>query len=122
MLETHKIIMDKSYKADLLFQFRDPSLIVNKYICGSKTWESMVCGTPMLVYNGTSTAKKVEKEQCGIALYPKDTKFLIKTIKNLMKNKSLLKDMSENGRKAAKSKYNWEIQSRQLLNIYKSIN
>jgi len=59
-------VLEMSYEADLLFSLRDANPPVQKYICGSKFLEAIMCGKPILVNKGTSTAIKVSKEKCGI--------------------------------------------------------
>ena len=92
---THKEVLQRSYNADALFMIRDSLLPINKYICGSKILEAMMCGTPIIVSEDTSTAKKVTKEKCGLVINPKK---IDKNFAQLSFNSRLLfKEMERRG-------------------------
>ena len=52
---SHSEVLERSARADLLFVLRSEAILENKYICGSKVLEAMMCGTPILVNKDTST-------------------------------------------------------------------
>lgn len=118
---SHAQVLQMSTDADLLFVLRDPMLPVNRYICGSKILEAMMCGTPILVGGGTSTAKKVHEEQCGLIVNEKDILEIRAAIVNLMQDKSRRDNFSNKARRAFETKYCWRIMEEKLLKFYSDL-
>jgi len=113
-LEALKLSLD----ADALVVLRDPSVRINKFICGSKIWEAMMCGKPILVNKGTSTAEKVLKENCGLVVDANNVEKIKAAIIKLRDNPKLCKKLGTNARKAYEQKYGWEIMERRLIALY----
>jgi glycosyltransferase involved in cell wall biosynthesis len=111
-------VMINIQKADLLFVLRDPSVPINKYICGSTLFNAMMCGKPVLVNKGTSTALKVLKENCGLVLNAHDLSELREKIILLKNDIDLCRRLGQNGRRAYEKRYNWDIMGKRLLDIY----
>ena len=118
---THAEVLERSAKADLLFVLRDPIVPVNKYICGSKVLEAMMCGTPILVNKGTSTAKKVREENCGLVVDAKNIDEIQEAIMKLKDNPKLCEELGVNARKAYEGIYSWKIMERILLDLYRAL-
>lgn len=118
---THAEVLERSAKADLLFILRDPIVPVNKYICGSKVLEAMMCGTPILVNKGTSTANKVRKENCGLVVDANNIEEIKEAIVKLRDDPELCKELEVNSRKAYEERYSWEIMEQRLLALYGEI-
>ncbi|MFZ2497812.1 glycosyltransferase family 4 protein [Methanosarcina sp.] len=118
---THAEVLERSIKADLLFVLRDPILPVNKYICGSKLLESMMCGKPILVNRGTSTSEKVLVNDCGLVVNSKKLSDIKNAIVKLRDNPKLCTELGKNARKAYEEKYQWEIMECKLLDFYSHI-
>lgn len=114
-------VLERSAKADLLFILRDPIVLVNKYICGSKVLEAMMCGTPILVNRGTSTANKVLEEKCGVAVDANNIEEIRDAIIKLRDNPKLCKKLGENGRRAYDERYSWEIMENRLIECYNKL-
>jgi glycosyltransferase involved in cell wall biosynthesis len=117
----HTEVLKRSYESDLLFVLRDPQVLENKYICGSKLFEAMMCATPLLVNNGTSTAEKVQKESCGLVVDANNVEEIREKIIYLKNNPSIGKQLGNNGRIAYESKYSWKIMERRLLDLYSTL-
>jgi glycosyltransferase involved in cell wall biosynthesis len=115
---THSEVLERSAKADLLFVLRDPVIPVNKYICGSKIFEAMMCGTPILVNKGTSTAKKVIENNCGIVVDASNVEEIRLAIIKLKTNVNLCKTLGKNAKIAYKSKFDWGVMRDKLLFLY----
>lgn len=115
---THREVLERSFDADALFMIRDSLLPVNKYICGSKILESMMCGTPIIVSEGTSTAKKVTQEKCGIVIDPKKIEDIREAIIKLRNDRDLCRILGNNAKKAYKERYGWHIMEKRLFEIY----
>ena len=118
---SHAEVLERSVKADLLFVLRDPSLLVNKYICGSKVLEAMMCGRPILVNKGTSTANKVYEENCGLVVDASIIEEIKKAIIRLRDDPKLCKELGANARKAYEQRYSWEIMEQRLVTLYQEL-
>ena len=118
---SHAEVLERSAKADLLFVLRDPIVPVNKYICGSKVLEAMMCGTPILVNKGTSTANKVCEEVCGLVVDANNIEEITEAIIRLRDNPELCKELGANGQKAYEGRYSWEIMEKRLLALYQGL-
>jgi glycosyltransferase involved in cell wall biosynthesis len=115
---SHAEVLQRTTEADLLFMLRSPTPLVNKYICGSKLLEAMVFGKPILVNKGTSTARKVSEENCGLVTDANNIEEIGEAIIKLRDNPALCEELGANARKAYEQKYGWHIMERRLLNLY----
>jgi glycosyltransferase involved in cell wall biosynthesis len=118
---THAEVLERSAKADLLFVLRDPIIPVNKYICGSKVLEAMMCGTPILVNEGTSTANKVREENCGLVVDANNIEKIKEAIIKLRDDPELCEELGANARKAYEGRYSWGIMERRLADLYQEL-
>lgn len=119
---SHAEVLERSIKADALFILRDPIVRVNKYICGSKVLEAMMCGRPIIVNKGTSTSKIVLEERSGIVVDAHNIDEIRNAIITLKEDRDLCNRLGDNGRHAYEMRYSWSIMERHLLKLYKSIN
>lgn len=118
---SHSEVLERSLSADALFILRDPIVRVNKYICGSKVLESMMCGRPIIVNKGTSTSKIVEQVNCGIIVDAHNIKEIKNAILRLKNDKDFCEKLGENGKRAYELHYNWDIMEKRLLNLYEKL-
>lgn len=118
---SYEEVMERAYNADLLFQLRDPSRIMNKYICGSTLFNSMIAGTPILVNKGTSTAIKVHEANCGVLVDANNIEEIRSAIIKLRDDPELCGKLGKNARSAYEQVYNWEIMEKRLYCLYNSL-
>jgi len=111
-------VLRRSLESNLLFVLRDPTLLLYKYICGSKVFEAMMCGKPILVNKGTSTAIKVLKNKCGVVVDGHNVEKIKEAILKLKNDRDLCKRLGMNGRIAYEQKYSWNLMRQRLLNLY----
>jgi glycosyltransferase involved in cell wall biosynthesis len=114
-------VLERSLECDLLIVIRDPILPVNRYICGSKLFQAMMCGKPILVSKGTSTAIKVVKEKCGIVVDANNVEDIRKAIIKLKNNREFQRALGTNGRKAYEQRYSWKLMKQRLLLVYEKL-
>lgn len=114
-------VLEMTNNSDLIFSLRDPFPLVQKYICGSKILEATMCGKPILVNKGTSTAVKVIASDCGLVVNAHDVNEIKQTIQRLIDNKQLRQRLASNSRKAYDQKYSWKRMKHVLLNLYSNI-
>lgn len=117
MIEYTKAL-ELSMESDVLLVLRDSSVRSNRFICGSKIWEAMMCGKPILVNRGTSTAEKVMKVNCGLIINANNTEEISKAIIKLKDNRILCKELGTNARKAYEERYSWEHMENKLYDLY----
>ena len=114
-------VLIRTKQADAVLFVLNPENMNNKNSLGNKVFEAMVCGRPVIVSNGTYAGEFVKKENVGIVVdYNKES--LKGGIIKLRDNPQLREKLGRNALKAAREKYNWEIQSKKLVRIYEEIN
>jgi len=86
-----------------------------------KMFEYMSAGIPVVSSNFPLWKEIVEGNNCGLTVDPKDPKEISGAIEKLLFNDNLAEEMGQNGKKAVFEKYNWGIEEKKLLNIYKKI-
>ena len=82
-----------------------------------KTFEYMACSL-QIVMSDFPYFKKFYKE-CAVFANPYDPKDIAEKISYLLDNPDKAEKLGKRGRKLIEEKYNWEIESKKLLNIYK---
>jgi glycosyltransferase involved in cell wall biosynthesis len=83
--------------------------------------EAMACGTPVIATNLPGVRKVFENEKEGFYVKPNSVNELKNKINFLLKNDKKRIIMGKNARKLAKSKYNFKIVNKKLLENYKEI-
>tara|TARA_B110000902_G_scaffold175948_1_gene199655 strand:+ start:50 stop:1150 length:1101 start_codon:yes stop_codon:yes gene_type:complete len=86
-----------------------------------KMFEYMSAGIPVVSSDFPLWKEIVEGNNCGLTVDPKDPKEISGAIEKLLSNDKLAEQMGQNGKKAIFEKYNWGIEEKKLLNIYKKI-
>ena len=118
---SHNEVIKRTIDADLLFALYNPAVPNNRYASPNKLFESMMCGKPILVSDGTSMAEIVRMENCGIVVPYGDLQAIKKAILSLQNNHGLAICLGKNGRKAYETKYNWRIMESRLIDLYKNL-
>ncbi len=117
----HAEVLQRSINSDLLFVIRDSVLPVNRYICGSKFLEALLCETPIIGPKDTSTGDKIVRENVGFAINPHDIVALKHCIMRLRKEPDLRLLLRANANKAWTTKYSWKIMEYRLVSLYDKI-
>jgi glycosyltransferase involved in cell wall biosynthesis len=115
---SYEKIVEQTFKSSLIFALYDPKVPNNRYASPNKLFEAMMAGKPIIVSSGTSMAKIIKKEECGIVIDYRDTKALKETITQLRDNPIFKRKLGANGRRAYLKKYNWDLMEERLLRIY----
>jgi glycosyltransferase involved in cell wall biosynthesis len=83
-----------------------------------KLFQYMAMKKPVVVSDAKPLKRLVESSQSGL-IFPSDDEYgLANDILELYYDRDLAKRLGANGRKAVESKYNWQIESEKLLNLY----
>ncbi|MFS0689431.1 glycosyltransferase family 4 protein [Sporosarcina sp. 179-K 8C2 HS] len=84
-----------------------------------KMFEYMAAGIPVIASNFPLWKSIIETNDCGICVNPEQPEAIAEAINYLYDNPDVAERMGRNGRKAVESEYNWEQESRKLIEAYK---
>lgn len=84
----------------------------------NKLFEYMTVGLPVIASDFPLWKEIVEGNRCGICADPSEPKEIAKAIEYLIEHPNEANQMGENGRKAVLEKYNWESESKKLIEFY----
>jgi len=87
-----------------------------------KLFEYMLAGIPVISSNIPLWQKIVEENNCGLCVNPYNPKEIAGAINIILNDDILAEKMGLNGQKAVIDKYNWAIEEKKLINIYKKVN
>jgi len=90
----------------------------NYYGLPNKLFEYMAAGIPVVASNFPEIKKIIVGEGIGICFDPDDPEDIARAIKKILLSEIGYKKMKENAARAAKEKYNWEIEEKKLLAVY----
>lgn len=83
--------------------------------------ESMSCGTPMVSFAVGGVPDLVRPNVTGYLAQPEDTQDLSKGITQLLEDKNLRQQMSQNCRAIALQEYSLEIQAKRYIHLYHQV-
>ena len=86
-----------------------------------KMFEYMFAGIPVIASDFPLWIKIVNDNHCGINVNPLDSNEIASAVQELLSNPDKAEEMGKNGQKAVKEKYNWSIEEKKLLKVYKDI-
>jgi glycosyltransferase involved in cell wall biosynthesis len=118
---SYEEVIAKGKEADLFFILRDTNVLVNKYTCGSTLFNAMICGKPILVNKGSSTAIKVKKLNCGIVVDAQNINEIKSAIIRLKNNVEYSQELGMNGRQAYDNIYSWDLMKLKLIALYNNL-
>ncbi|PWU78935.1 MAG: hypothetical protein DLM72_20030 [Candidatus Nitrosopolaris wilkensis] len=104
--------------SDVMIALYDSGDPINKFSMGSKIFESMMCGIPLIT---NVTHDLIKEIGCGMIVEYNDIDQIKATIINLRDNKDLRTLLGKNGRKAFLEKYNWTAMEDKLYKIYENL-
>lgn len=87
----------------------------------NKMFEYMSAGIPVVASNFPLWKEIVEGNNCGICVDPLNPEEIANAIEYLLKHPEEAKEMGENGRRAVEEEYNWDKESRKLVEIYREL-
>ncbi|KTD21643.1 glycosyltransferase family 4 protein [Legionella londiniensis] len=83
-----------------------------------KLFEYMAAGLPVIASNFPDWEAIIKKYDCGITVDPLNPKMIAESIHDLLDNPHKAYRMGQNGRKAILAEFNWENESKVLLEAY----
>lgn len=114
--EVEKVLL--RCKGGLVLYLPEPNHVAAQPL---KLFEYMAAGIPVVASNFPLWKEIVEGNHCGICVDPEDVDATAKAISYLFEHPEEAQTMGENGRKAVVEKYNWNSESKQLLEIYRLV-
>jgi len=87
----------------------------------NKLFEYMSAGLPVIASNFPLWKEIVEGNQCGICVDPLNVDEIRQSIDWIMDHPGEALEMGKNGRKAIEEKYNWENESKKLIEFYQKL-
>jgi len=87
----------------------------------NKIWQYMLMEKPQVVSSAPPLKRIATKTKCGLVFKSGDSKSMAEKIITLAKNRNLMQELGKNGRNAAVKRYNWDKESKKLVEIYREI-
>ena len=86
-----------------------------------KMFEYMAAGIPVIASNFPLWQGIIEKSKSGVCVDPLNPEKIAEAINWIIENPEKAEQMGRNGRKAVETEYNWEQESKKLVQIYKNL-
>jgi glycosyltransferase involved in cell wall biosynthesis len=83
--------------------------------------ESMACGTPVIVFEGTALPQTIDAPDCGIAVPYKDSVALAQAISQALGDTDLYRRLRENGLRHVAAKHSFETYAEGYLRLYERL-
>ncbi|MEQ8476660.1 MAG: glycosyltransferase family 4 protein [Fulvivirga sp.] len=87
----------------------------------NKLFQYMAMGKPVVVSDSTTQANVVNSENCGFVFEAENERQLADQIIKLYEDSELSKQLGANGAAAVKERWNWDITSKDLINLYSNL-
>ena len=84
----------------------------------NKLFEYMAAGLPVIASNFPWWQKLIVELDCGLVVNPLDSQDIADAMQYLLEHPDIAEKMGHNGRQAVKNRFNWEADSKQLLDLY----
>mgnify|MGYP000220988032 CR=1 FL=1 len=86
----------------------------------SKLFLYMRAGLPVIASDFPGIRALVKDAKCGILVDPTNVRQLANAIIKLLKNPELARQMGENGLRAVRERYNWELEEEKIIRVYRA--
>ena len=87
----------------------------------NKLFEFMSAGIPIVASNFPLWREMIERVGCGLVVAPLDSHAIADAVQWLFEHPEEAEAMGRRGKKAVETLYNWEIESRKLVNFYEAL-
>lgn len=86
-----------------------------------KLFEYMASSLPVVASNFDLWKEIIEKNNCGICVDPSNSEEIAKAIKYIFDNPEEAKIMGQNGKENVDKIYNWKVEEKKLVELYKRL-
>lgn len=107
--------------SDLVIALNDPRYANIRLAVSTRLLSAMMAGKPSIVSEGTGDAEIVSKEDTGEVVRFDDVEGTRNVVLGLLKDEERLGRIAENGKRAARERYNWGIMKERLIKVYRSL-
>ena len=87
----------------------------------TKIYEYMSLAVPVIMQDSPYSIKVNEEFDFGICVDPENEEEVVRAITELLSNPEKIKRLGSNGRKAVKEHFNWGVDEKRLLDLYKRV-
>ncbi|OGY26357.1 MAG: hypothetical protein A2Z42_03455 [Candidatus Woykebacteria bacterium RBG_19FT_COMBO_43_10] len=91
------------------------------YSSPNKVFEYLMAGLPIAVSNFPEMKRILGKFEVGETFDPEDPEDIAKAVKKISQDPRRYERLKANALKAAREEYNWEMESKKLIDLYKNI-
>lgn len=88
---------------------------------GTKVYEYMSLGLPVIVSNTSYVKRIMEKYHFGIAVKPDCIEEIAQAVNFILDHEIEAKQMGQSGREAILKEFNWSVEERKLLDLYSEL-
>ncbi len=107
--------------SDLIVLPSNPNKEYTRVAVANKLMEALAAGKPIIAGENTAGGRIVKECKCGLICRFGDIECLREKIKYVRENEKERNIFGKNARRCAEKKYNWEVMSRRLLNLYSNL-
>ena len=115
------VLSDYLKVSDIGVVLYEPTYWTLRSKASEKLFIYMLSSIPVVSSNFPGLREIVIGDNCGLTVNPCDSQEIAKAIKYLLQNPSEAQKLGENGKKAIQEKYNWKIEEKKLIDIYREI-
>ena len=87
----------------------------------NRIYEYMMCGVPLIVEDMPVLRPVIEETGSGLLVDSENPDNVAEAVNRMLDNPQMLEEMSENGRRAVREKYNFDIDLEKLIDFYRKI-
>ena len=92
-----------------------------RHITPVKFFESIAHGVPVIATDIGGIGDMIRQARCGRVLPAPSAEAIAQTVEELISQPTLLREMSSNGMAAIREKYNWDLLTPKLLELYRTL-
>ena len=104
-----------------LYLLQDVGQYLKLETMGIKAYEYMSMGLPIVMSHSPYNTALMEQYKFGICVHPQNVNEIATAIRYLLDHPEEARQMGENGRRAVKEEFNWGVEEKKLLALYKEI-
>ena len=87
----------------------------------TKAYECMSLGLPVILSKTPYSERVVKEYRFGVCVDPENLEEYARAIRSLLDDPALCAEMGENGRRAIRETFNWDVEFKNLLRLYDSL-